>query len=573
MHHQAAEYAPTLVSEDEIKDLRRPERKLEQVLGRLWRVVGEDALECLHCLHVSLPNEAHMLSALHLAGGGVHVTVNLDRGIEQAYALLAGRSALPEEFQDAYGTALARWRERAGPLSPLRTVASRRQFDDWIAAGRPPALLKVHGSLPAEGSELVDVVVEDTEELGGLSLGRRAAVDWLGSAARVLITGYGGLDPDVYAPLLEAVSSTDAEWASKWLAEDSPVRSDCRRRDIRATVGDPQGLATTALRELLGEHDLQWPELELDGKRWHERFDAWAEWLVGRHDGHRFAHAWAWLLADAGDRDRAARLLRHMHQHDPNAGISLRLADVLYDRAHGRDRRDAVHLYGRLVLTRDLDWSARAHCLLRLGGIARGAGSRAGGGWKAAPPLAVALMIPCVVLAEQRRRHSGAADRETTAAALGVLGQTMLRASEQAAVGWPRWLWPVLPRALAWAAALCERCAQLSSNGNRRALANSHRLLALALSALLRGTAPDSGWAQELESLADSYRNAGDSAGAGNCTAALAVIEMAAGRRGPACQRLEEARDLYVEGRSDDRPIASGAALLTRLTALFHRVP
>jgi hypothetical protein len=570
MYRNAALYAPDLVGEEELADLRRPERKLEQVLGRLWRVVGEEALDCLHCLQVQLSNEAHMLCALHLARGGMHVTVNLDRGIEQAYELISGRCELPSVLRDAYGSKLAQWRARVGRVGALRVVASRQQFEDWAADGRPAGLLKVHGSLAATGRTLVDVVVEDTEELGGLSAGRRAAVESLNCPSGLLITGYGGLDPDVYGPLLQAASGTDSEWATKCLDDDSPVRVDCQRRGIRVNVGDPQGLASYALRELLGEHELQWPEIEIDGSGWSERIDAWGESLMARHHGARFAHAWAWLLADVGDRDRAARLLHRVVEHDPYDAARVRLADVLYDRARENDRQEALRLYRGLVLARALDWPTRAHCLLRLGGIARGRAVRKGG-WQAAPYLVGALVAPSVVLAGQRLRYRDV-DPEMTAAALGTLGQTVLRASEQAALHWPRRLWPVLSGGLMWAAARCERCAELTSNGNRRALASSHRLLALALAALLRGRAPDLAWQAQLESLADSYRHAGDLAGAGNCTAALAVIRMATDRQDVAHQHLMEARELYAEGRFDRQPLPSGAALLERLELLFERL-
>lgn len=70
MHSRAQAYAPRFVSDAELDELRVPARKLEQVLGRLWRLIDSDALGCLYCLRPALPNEAHMLSALHLARGG-----------------------------------------------------------------------------------------------------------------------------------------------------------------------------------------------------------------------------------------------------------------------------------------------------------------------------------------------------------------------------------------------------------------------------------------------------------------------------------------------------------------------
>jgi hypothetical protein len=84
----ARSYAPDLVDEEQFKRMGAPERKLEQVLGRLWRIIGERAMESLRCLAIDVPNESHMYCALHLARGGVHVTVNLDRGVEAAYQLL-----------------------------------------------------------------------------------------------------------------------------------------------------------------------------------------------------------------------------------------------------------------------------------------------------------------------------------------------------------------------------------------------------------------------------------------------------------------------------------------------------
>ncbi|MGP0100875.1 MAG: hypothetical protein ACLPUT_04535 [Solirubrobacteraceae bacterium] len=472
-------------------------------------------------------------------------------------------------MRSTYGSALAQWRAKTGALPALRTVASRREFDSWMAGGRPPALLKVHGSLPASGQTLVDVVVEDTEQIGGLSASRRMAVEALAGAPRLLITGYAGLDPDVYAPLLQAASCTEAVWACKSVDEDSVLRTDCAQRGIRLAVGDPDGLASDALRELLDERELPWPAVQLESTGWSECFQAWSEHLVARYAGAQFAHAWAWLLADAGDRDHAARLMRRIVQRAPYDSARLRLADVLYDRAHGRDRDEALRLYRELTLNRELDWSSRAHCLLRLGGIARGRAVRVGG-WRAAPNMAGALIVPGLVLAEQRRR--GNADPEMTAAALGTLGQTVLRASEQAALRWPPRLWPILSASLAWAATRCEQCAQLTSNGNRRALASSHRLLALSLAALLRGDAPDPAWQEQLALLADNYRHAGDRVGAGNCVAALAVIAMATRREDRARQLLVDAHELYTEGRADRQPIASGAALLERLRRLFERV-
>jgi hypothetical protein len=515
------------------------------------------------------PEQGTYARALHLARGGVVITVNFDRGIEVAYDLITGRIDLPPGMVPCYGSNLDCWRARAEGVPALRTVAAREQFGQWLADGSPPALLKIHGSLAATGRRLVDVVVEDTEELGGLSEERRAAVENLSRASRLLITGYGGLDPDVYAPLLRAASATDSRWASRWVAEDSPIRADCEELRVELVVGEPHGLAVHALRALLSEDKLRWPGEELNGPTWSTRLDAWTEKLTNRHSGARFAHAWAWLLADVGDRDAAARLMRRVLSDCPYTAAQVRLGDILYDRAGSGDRRDALRLYRALALTRALDWPTRAHCLLRLGGIARGRAVR-GAGWTTLLYLLAALFAPLLVLVEQRRRGPDA-ELETTAAAHGVLGQTVLRASEQAALRWPRCLWPILSVSLIWASARCEQCARLTMNGNRKALTTSHSLLALTLAAYLRGQSPTTEWQDQLKSLADSYRRAGDLVGAGNCTAALAVLAIANGHSDEAERLLGTARDLYTEKRPDRSPIASGEALIDRLECLFKR--
>jgi len=569
MFEQAARYAPEIVNGGQLRQLSGPERKLEQVLGRLWRIVGHQALECLRCLRVGLPNEAHMLAALHLARGGVHVTVNFDRGIEQAYELMMPGAELPVELHKDYGEVLEQWQASATGAKPLRVVAAREQFEDWVADGRPPGLLKVHGSLGGDGG-LIDVVVEDTEELGGLAPSRLAAVELLAGMRPLLITGYGGMDPDVYGPLLAAAESTDAVWATKSMTADSPVPTDLAARRIAMLVGDPQGLASTALRELLNERALSWPERELDEPGWRPRFTTWASEIVRGHAAVEFALAWAWLLADSGARDTAARLLRYVLKRDPSDVARLRLADVLYDRGLGSDRRAALRLYAGLASAASLDWSTRAHCLLRIGGVARGQAIRAAS-WRTPLYFIAALAAPCIVLAEQRRRGADA-DSETTAAAIGVIGQTVLRGCEQAAVVAPKRAWPLVARALKWAAARCEEASHLARNGNRRALATSHQLLALALSTALEHRQPDPNWTSRLESLATTYINAGDFPGAGNCCAALAVLALADDDLDCAEMRLRRAADYYAEGRADQSLISSGASLLERLQALRDRI-
>jgi hypothetical protein len=96
MHEGARDRLGPLVSDDQLDRIRGEAYDLEVVLGRLWGTVGPDALDCIFALRVNVPNEAHMLSTLHLLRRGTHVTVNFDIG-ELAYDLMCGRDDLPAD--------------------------------------------------------------------------------------------------------------------------------------------------------------------------------------------------------------------------------------------------------------------------------------------------------------------------------------------------------------------------------------------------------------------------------------------------------------------------------------------
>jgi hypothetical protein len=82
MHTVARESLGSVVADQQFDALVASTRKLEVVLARLSGAAGVDAAECVLALHVRLPNEAYVLTALHLALGGTHVTLNFDIGIE-----------------------------------------------------------------------------------------------------------------------------------------------------------------------------------------------------------------------------------------------------------------------------------------------------------------------------------------------------------------------------------------------------------------------------------------------------------------------------------------------------------
>jgi hypothetical protein len=108
------------------------------------------------------------------------------------------------------------------------------------------------------------------------------------------------------------------------------VPEDLRSRQIALLTGAPAGLAGTALRDLL---DLPggplWPQQQLAGPGYQERFDQWAHMVRARHCAAKFAIAWAWLLADGGDLDTAERMLGELVGREPtDTGTLVRYAEV-----------------------------------------------------------------------------------------------------------------------------------------------------------------------------------------------------------------------------------------------------
>ena len=568
MHTAARETLGSQVTDRQLANLLGSGRKLEVVLARLSGAAGAEAADCLLALRLHMPNEAHMLSGLHLALGGTHVTLNFDVGIELAYEMLTGgrsAGALP----DQYRSALASWRALVPPGTPaLRVVASHREFDAWAAGGKGPALLKVHGSLSRDQRHLVDVVVLDIDELGQLTASRRAAIDNLASADRLLITGYSGTDPDAYWPLLAAAKRQASSWRCYSLPDSSPVPDDLRTRQITLTTGAPAGLAASALRELLSLGAApSWPQQELPRPGYRERFNEWAQEFRADHPPDKIAVAWAWLLADGGDLDTAERMLRELAGREAaDAGTLLRYAEVLYTRAHGDDRTRADVLYRQIAADKHADAGTRLMCRLRTGDISRGRVIR--DGKLAITNLVSAYKQPLLVLAATR---GGRREQEAAADAYRALQHTTLRVLERAAAAGPKWTWPALARLCRATRRLGGPAERLAANGNRRSLIRQHRLLLSAYGCLLAGQPPPAGLQQEIESLRDAYRSADDLPGSGNLAATLAVVAAAHKDRANARRLIGEACRDYAAGRPGNQPIASGEALLTAIQRILSR--
>jgi hypothetical protein len=568
MYAGANESLGDQVTDEQLTDLVNSGRKLEVVLARLSGAAGIEAAGCLFSLRLRVPNEAHMLAALHLALGGSHVTLNFDIGIELAYELLTDGEAA-NTLPEPYRRAAAGWRALTPAGAPaLRVVASHDDFDKWAADGTPPALLKVHGSLSRDQRYLVDVVVLDIDELGQLTPSRRAAIDSLGTARQLLITGYSGADPDVYRPVLAAAPPAVSSWCCYSLPHGSPVRQDLRFRRIALVTGAPAGLAETALRDLLGLPGTpSWPRQELPGPGYREHFGQWAREFRAGHVRDEIAVAWAWLLADGGDLDIAERMLAELAgRKSAGAGTLLRYAEVLYARARGDDRTRAEVVYRQIAADRRAELGIRLMCRLRSGDISRGRVIR--DGQLAIPHLVKAYAQPLLVLAATR---AGRRQQEAAADAYRALQHTTLRVLERAAAIAPRRSWPALAylcRAARWPGRRGER---LAANGNRRSLIRQHGLLLSAYACLLSGHPAPPVLQQDIESLRDAYRSANDLPGSGNLAAVLAVVAASRKDLSGARRLLEEARSDYTADRPDARPIAAGAALLAAIQRILDR--
>lgn len=567
MHQAARDALDPLVTAEQLRKLCGAAYKLEVVLGRLWGTVGPDALDCVLALRIDVPNEAHMLAALHLLRGGTHVTVNFDVGIELAYDLIRGAAELPPSTASDYHDALPLWRALAPPSSPaLHTVSSHEEFAAWEAQGKPAALLKVHGGLTREQNALADVVVVDIEELGQLTAERAAAVDGLGTALRLMITGYSGGDPDVYGPLLAAAARTSATWACLELPKDSVVPGDARAHGIDLVLGHPQGLAATALRQVLGTPEPPpWPSVTLPGEGFKERFDRWQTDLRATHPDEAVAQSWAWLLADLGELDLAVAMVEKLGDGVP--GAKLRHAEIVYTRARGDDRENARRMF-RKVAAETPDAATRLHCLLRLGDIARGRANRQARGVRVIPHLAESYLRALQVLVATRW---GRLRPEEGGDAYRLLQQTSLRLLEQVAAVGPRPAWPMIGAWCGGAARWGDRASRLVRNGNRLALIRQHRAMLRSLAALMRARPAPADVRGEMRALRATYRAADDLPGAANCTVTLAVLARADGDRPAARALLDAAMADYTVGRPDGLPLASGEALVKVMRRLLER--
>ena len=359
---QARTFAPDVVDERVLGALRGGHWNL---LSRIENTKPGAGRGAVRAMRVDVPNEEHLLGAIHLARGGYHVTVNFDDGLELAYDLLAGRRSLSTDFPEATEAVLA-WRQWFPASAPKLSVASRPdQFATRHYRSRP-LLVKLHGSLgeAPDGVALCLPAVTDEPDIVDLGIARRAALDELARHPFILVTGFSGGDPASTSPVMRCLGRTSFAWVAPEV-----------RTAVRATVSglDPSqpqiGHAVGILRGVLNVNAPAWPADPAKAP-FMARFDAWLEALpvtVG-------AEVVAWSLTDAGLVDEAVELLDRVARADGRARTRLRLADALAHRRAPGDRKVARRILLRLLVNAEAD--VRRVASLRLAGYLADHGTR-----------------------------------------------------------------------------------------------------------------------------------------------------------------------------------------------------
>ena len=550
---------------------------LEYIVSRLRGTIGSIALEVLSTLLVDLPNEEHLLLALHHAAGGTQVTVNLDEGVEYAYGLLSGTRDLPPGIETEYADEIDGWRSffpDAAPSIP-NVVVSDLDFSRWIGSGCPPALLKLHGSVGGddENLELQAPVVEDDVELAQLSEARLKALDKLVEFPRVLITGYSGADIDVYLPLLDRLRR---KGGVVWSVLGFPTSKEHVRREISAAgvrvregPSDPahassDGTARTNLREIVGvPQEFLWPQ-QGRGAKWTGRFDRWEALVSGR--SLDFAEAFAWMLFDTQQFELSIEILENVRHKRAryHASTKVRLADAYYHRRNRLDRLRAAGISIGLVCRERR--SSRALALIRLAGILRGSPTVT---QFLLAPAGLALLHLAIKVAEADPDQE--AGKPTAALAHSAVGHLELRLVETilASAGPRPWTIGAIS-ALANSGIRHQHSSIQGSSGNRKTFATQQLIETQMFKALAQRELPPGDLGERLVRLRTSYKAMPDPRGVANCTAAIATLEMIRRNYESAEAGFEQAIKLYRTG--DGTVDRSGFRLVERRRRILRKL-
>ena len=522
----ARTFAPDIVDERVLGALQSGRWNL---LARIENTLPGSGRGAVRAMRVDVPNEEHLLAAIHLARGGYHVTVNFDDGLELAYDLLAGRRWLSPEYVDA-SEALPEWRRWFPPAAPTLSVASRPdQFATRHYRSRP-LLVKLHGSLgeAADGVALSLPAVTDEPDIVDLGIARRAALDELARHPFILVTGFSGGDPASTSPVMRCLERTSFAWVAPEV-----------RTSVRATVSglDPSqpeiGYAVGILRGVLNVNAPTWPA-DPAKTPFRARFDAWLDALpvtVG-------AEVVAWSLTDAGRIDEAVELLDRVARADGRARTRLRLADALDHRGAPGDRKVARRLLLGLLVNAEAD--VRRVASLRLAAHLADRRSRTG----AIPRLSAHLVVTGLTAAAA----FGAAPRaRMRARAVRANSAVHLLERELAETGGiERWGAEALlttTRALrAVRDALSDSAGEPS--GWQRIQLRRQAVELRAIAAIIRARPLPSSTVDALNELADMYGHLSDQRGRADTVATRALVLASRGAGASARTTLREAERL-----------------------------
>ena len=524
----AARVVPGLLGEDAFEAVLTGPWNL---LARLESTLPGAGAGALACMRVDLPNEGHLLAALHLARGGLHVTVNVDDGIERAYALLSGAEE-PSVEAAASRDLLASWRRCFPRDAPaLRILSAPEAFDAAVLAARP-LLVKLHGTLGRSpdgvvlplGPLLADADVTD------LGLARTAAVEALAAEAFVVVTGYSGSDLASYAAIVERLEPGRFSWVAPGVRHE--VRSQLRAIDPRQPVAaKPEDV----LRRHLAV-TLPWPSSHARGRGFEGRFAAWSAALAPEVA----AEAFAWALSDAGRHPEAVPLLDRLAAATGERQTTLRLADAIAARGEAGDAAAAARIFRRA--TRGADLEVRAYSLVRWAECR----ADAGGG---------AIAGAAVASTARRRRQPGGRVLAATAV-VGIVLSRLERHVTQTATSRSRRLalGALTAAASRYAAGALARSAHAPA-GRRRALLQRQAVELETIAALLAGRPAPTETLRSLRLLSQTFAHLEDRASRADTLTTQALAWLSRGETARARHALREASRLQPKSSGVRRAV------------------
>jgi aminodeoxyfutalosine deaminase len=503
------------------------------VLSRLENVLPGSGAGALACLRVAVPNEAHLLAAIQLAHGGLHVTVNVDDGVERAYALLSGATQLPAETPAHYHAALLRWRSCFPDAAPaLRVLTTPADFRSASFSTRP-LLVKLHGSAGGCRDGVVLAVPPVTDDVDVTALGRHrtAALDALAEEF-IVVTGYSGSDFASFTALLARLRPGRFWWIAP------VIRTDVRTALRAVDPGQPlKGRAVAALRAHLRLTPPEWPTERVEIPSFDERLGAWSSQLPPR----AAAEAVAWALADAGWGREAVAILERVCANSDDVGTRVRLAHALAHRAGPGDAASSARTFLRAA-ARSADPALTAYALTRWAECrAEVEAPAAGRRVRAAARVAASA----AVIAGGRRASPSDRVRATSA----VMGLLLSRLERRLAAAIPS-----QGRRLALKAAADGAAAEVSRalaatahlpSGKRRALLERQAIELDAIAALLGGLPPGAEALRSLRHLCRTYEHLADPRGLAEAIATRALVLLAAGQPSRALLAFQEASRLH----------------------------